>query len=179
MKTIATIATAALLGTCLGIAGGCSQSAPQGKPTAAKTGANAHDHGEHSHPSTGPHDGLLIELGKEEYHGELVHDDDAGTVTIYILDHDAKDAVAIDAKELRINLKHDGKGEQFKLAAAPQDGDEKGKASRFVSKDKELGEDLDHEGAEARLVVEIGGKSFTGEIRHDHDHDHGEHKHKD
>lgn len=180
MKAIVTLATTALVGTCLSFTGGCSKSPPQGKSAdppsnARQSGANGHE--EHAHPSTGPHDGHLIELGKEEYHAELVHDDDAGTVTIYILDHNAKDAVAIDAKELRINLKHDGKGEQFKLAAAPQDEDEKGKASRFVSSDKELSEDLDHEGAEARLVVEIGGKSYTGKVKHDHDD--GEHKHKD
>lgn len=185
MKAIVTLAIMALVGTCLSFTGGCSKSPPQGKsadpPSNAKqSGASGHNHEEHAHPSTGPHDGHLIELGKEEYHAELVHDDDAGTVTIYILDHDAKDAVAIDAKELRINLKHDGKGEQFKLAAAPQDGDEKGKASRFVSRDKELSEDLDHAGAEARLVVEIGGKSYTGEIKHDQDgHDHDERKHKE
>lgn len=179
MKTISTLATAALVGLVFG--GGCSE-APQGKSADAKStahqaGAKAHDHAEHAHPSTGPHDGHLIELGKEEFHAELVHDEDAGTVTIYLLDHEAKDAVAIDAKEVRINLKHDGKGEQFKLTAAPQDGDGQGKASRFVSKDKELGEDLDHEGAEARLVVEIGGNSYTGEIEHDHDH--ADHNHKE
>jgi hypothetical protein len=184
MKVIVTLVTSALVGSCLCLSGGCSKSLPEGKsagpPSNAKpAGADDHDHGKHPHPSTGPHGGALIELGKEEYHAELIHDDAAGTVTIYILDHDATDFVAIDAKELRINLKHHGKGEQFVLDAAPQDADEKGKASRFVSKDKELGEDLDHEDAEARLVVEIGGKSYTGEIKGDHDHDHDGHNHKE
>jgi hypothetical protein len=183
MKMLTKIAATAVLGTLLGITSGCSETPPKGKPADGKpvaksSGAAAHDHDEHGHPSAGPHGGHLIELGKEEYHAEIVHDDDAGTVTIYILDQDAKDAVAIDAEELRINLKHDGKGEQFTLTADPQKEDAKGKASRFVSKDKELSEDLDHKGANARLVVEIAGKSFTGEIKHDHDGDeHGKHKH--
>ncbi len=71
----------------------------------------------HSHPTEGPHHGTLIELGKEEYHAELVHDDKM--VTIYILDSAAKTAVPIDSLELVINLVHDGKPEQFKLAASP------------------------------------------------------------
>jgi len=160
---------------------GCSETPKgntAGKETAAKKSGDAHDHDEHAHASTGPHGGPIIELGKEDYHAELVHDEGAGTVTVYLLDHEAKGAVAIDAKEVRINLKHDGKGEQFKLAASPQEGDEADKSSRFVSEDKHLGEDLDHEAAEARLVVEIDGKSYTGKIAHQHDHDREEGGHK-
>ncbi len=44
-------------------------------------------------------------------------------MTIYILDSAAKTAVPIDAQELVINLVHDGKPEQFKLAASPDAGD--------------------------------------------------------
>jgi hypothetical protein len=181
MKTTVNITSAALLA--LALAAGCSetpQATTSGKSPAKKS-EEGHDHHEHAHASTGPHGGPVIELGKEDYHAELVHDEAVGTVTIYILDHEAKAAVAIDAKELRINLKHDGKGEQFKLAASPQEGDEAEKSSRFVSEDKHLGEDLDGEGTEARLVVEIDGKSYTGKIEHKHDHDHdheeGGHKH--
>ncbi|MCE2751496.1 MAG: hypothetical protein LW720_06355 [Pirellula sp.] len=36
----------------------------------------------HAHPSEGPHHGSLVELGKEEFHAELVHD--SKSVTIYI-----------------------------------------------------------------------------------------------
>lgn len=170
MRRFATIAATALLGTCIGFAGGCTESAPKTEPKKVESTSGAHDHAEHAHPSTGPHSGALIELGKEEYHAELVHDANAGTVTIYILGHDAQEAVTIDAKEIRINIRHDAEGAQFELAAAPQDGDEAGQASRFVSHDKALGEALDQEGAQARLVVEIDGKSFTGAIEHDHDH---------
>lgn len=140
---------------------------------------DGHDHSEdgHDHPSEGPHHGHLVELGNEEYHAELVHDDDAGTVTIYLLDGSAKKAVPIDAAELMVNLKHDGKGEQFKIAAAPDEGDPNGKSSRFISDDPELGEDLDREGVEATLVVKISGKSYRGDMSHDHDdHGHGGHE---
>lgn len=129
----------------------------------------------HAHPSEGPHHGSLIELGNEEYHAELVHDEEAGSVTIYILDGSAKKAVAIEAQEITINLKHDGKPAQFKLNASPDANDPDGKSSRFVSEDKQLAGALDAEGADARLVLKIEGKSYNGSLEHSHDH--AGHKH--
>lgn len=168
MKTLTSLSFCMLIATLLGTAG-CGKS-DQGstKPVApAAAGANAH-------PSEGPHHGGLIELGNEEYHAELVHDDAAGNVTIYILDSAAKQSVPIDAAELKINLSLDGNAEQFSLAASPDANDPAGKASRFTSTDAELAEELDHEGA-AQLVVTINGKQFRGEIVHDDDHE--EHNH--
>lgn len=127
------------------------------------------------HPSEGPHHGSLIELGNEEYHAELVHDDASGTVTIYLLDSSAKVAVTVDAKNLQINLSHEGKAEQFNLDASPETGDPAGKASRFISSDTELAEELDHEGAQAQLVVSIAGKQYRGAIEHDDDHEGHDH----
>ncbi len=125
----------------------------------------------HDHPSEGPHGGSLIELGNEEYHAELVHDEQAKTVTIYILDSAAKMSVPIDATDVAINLKHEGRGEQFKLAASADQNDAQGKSSRFLSSEAELAEDLDREGAEAELVVTINGKPYRGALEHEHDHE--------
>jgi hypothetical protein len=125
----------------------------------------------HDHPSEGPHHGTLIELGKEEFHAELVHDEK--TVTIYILNGAAKSAVPIDSLELVINLLHDGKPEQFKLAAAPDNGDPSGKSSRFVSNDAELAGHIDDDRSSPKLSVSINGKAYRGVISHDHtSHDH-------
>jgi hypothetical protein len=143
--------------------------------------AAAHDehdeggHGEHDeagHPEHGPNGGVLVELGDEEYHAEVVHKDK--TIFVYLLDKAAKDAVPIDAKEVTINLLHDGKPEQFALKAEPQSGDGEGKASKFVSEDAELVADLDAEKTEPRLSVTINGTPYTGEIHHHHGHAHGE-----
>ncbi|QDT44201.1 hypothetical protein Pan241w_43090 [Gimesia alba] len=158
---------------------GCKNEADQGKTfdeaAPEDVTMDEHDHG-HDHPSEGPHHGSLIELGKEAYHGELVHDEKSGAITVYILDGAAKASVPIKAESVLINVKHDGKGQQFTLAASPEKGDPEGKSSKFMTEDKTLGELL-HEGdTTARLVLEIDGKSFTGEIDahdHDHDHDHG------
>ena len=143
---------------------GCGQSEPGPIGSASPTTVDADDH-----PSEGPHHGELIELGNEAYHAELVHDDAAGSVTIYLLDSEAKKSVPIDTAELLVNLSHEGQAEQFKLAANPDVGDPPGMSSRFTSTDTELAEELDH--SEAELVVMIGEKQFRGAIAHDHDHE--------
>lgn len=128
----------------------------------------------HAHPTEGPHHGTLVELGKEEYHAEVVHTKDA--VTVYILDNHAEKAVSIDATEVTINVVHEGKPEQFKLAASPDAGDEAGKASRFTIADAELAAHIDDSAAAPKLSLSIAGKPYRGEIKHDHDghdHDHG------
>lgn len=150
---------------------GCGES-KQNAPAANSSSTEAD---EHAHPTEGPHHGSLIELGNEEYHAELVHDDAAGTVTIYLLDSAAKAVVPVDAKQLQINLSHDGEAEQFELLATPEAGDPPGKASKFVSSDAELAEELDHEGVQAQLVVSIAGKQYRGTIEHDHDHEGHDH----
>ena len=146
----------------VGCGGKSSTSGPETSPPPATVDG-------HAHPTEGPHHGGLIELGNEEYHAELVHDDEAGTVTIYILDGAATTQVPIDATEITINVKHDGTPEQFSLAASPDANDPQGKSSRFLSSDAELAHHLDEEGAEPRLVLSINGKSYRGTIAHEHD----------
>ena len=132
-------------------------------------------HAGHAHPTEGPHHGDLIELGNEEYHAELLHDEQS--VTIYILNGSADAQVPIDATEITINTKHGGQPEQFKLAASPDQDDPAGMSSRFVSNNADLVAHIDEEGAEHRLVLTINGKSYRGEIAHDHDHGHDGHNH--
>ncbi len=165
------LALASLTGVLMVV--GCGPASP---PKAGPGGNTSH--AEHPHPTEGPHGGHLIELGDEQYHVELMHDEKAGEVTFYVLDSSAQKVVPIDAAELVVNLKHGGKAEQFKIAAKPEAGEAKGMSSRFFSADKELAGDLDAEGADAQLVVTIAGKQFRGAIEHEHDDKgHAEHKH--
>jgi hypothetical protein len=142
---------------------------PASSPAAVESHAD-HDH-QHAHPEHGPHQGELIELGNEEYHAELMHADES--VTIYILDSSAAKVIPISAREVTINLKHEGKPKQFQLVAAPEANDPEGKSSKFISNDAELAGHLDDEDADARLVVEIEGKSYRGNLAHEH-HEHAE-----
>lgn len=164
----------------IGCNGGSSQPSESSHhaQTAAPPATVEIGHDDHAHPSEGPHGGSLIELGNEEYHAELVHDDASHTVTVYLLDSSAKKSVPIYATEILVNLSHDGKAEQFPLRSGPQSTDPTGKSSRFASTETELAEDLDDDAVKAQLVVEIGGKQYRGEIHHDHDaHDHEGHEH--
>ena len=163
---------------CQGAAEPTGGTEPARNSTPAGQKHAGHDHGKHAHPSEGPHHGDLVELGNEEYHGEVVHNEEAGTLVVYILDGAATNQVAIDATELTINVSHDGRPEQFTLTALPDDGDEKGKSSRFVSDDQDLAAHLDEEDTHLRLVVKINGTTFRGEIKHDHDHAGHNHQHE-
>jgi hypothetical protein len=136
------------------------------------------EHEEHAHEhAAGPHGGDILELG--EYHGELVHDDAAGAVTVYILDGAATANVPVDAKEAVINITREGLGKQFTLAASPLEGEPEGWSSRFVSTEAELAKELDGEGTAAVFAVSINGEPHRAMVEHahDHDHDHGDHDH--
>jgi len=146
-----------------------------GGQSAAPVADAGHDDHEHS---AGPHGGDILELG--EYHGELVHDDAAGTVTVYILDGAAAETVPIDGKEAVINITREGLGKQFTLAASPLEGEPEGWSSRFVSTEAELAKELDGEGTAAVFAVSINGEQHRAMVEHKHDHDHGHgHDHGD
>jgi len=162
-----------LLSVCSVSLAGCGQSFCNG-------GDCGHDHGpvtqplhasQYVHPTEGPHHGDLVELGNEEFHAEIVHDEATGTLTVYLLDSCAVNAVGSKSTEVKINLSHDGTAEQFVLVASPQPMDSPGESSRYVSHDAELAEELDHAHGSAQLVLMIQGKQYRGKIEHDHDHD--------
>lgn len=154
----------ALVAACSFSLSGCG---PKTAPNAATESAEVDPH---DHPHEGPHHGTLVELGDEEYHAEVVHDENS--VTVYVLDASAKQAFAIDAKELIISVLHDGTPEQVKLLASPEETDVAGKSSRFTVTDADLVSHLDDVAAAPKLSLTIDGTAYRGEIMHDHDHDH-------
>jgi hypothetical protein len=129
---------------------------------------------EHAHSEHGPHEGHLIELGNEEYHAELTHDDATKTVAIYLLGPDAKTAVTIpDTETLTLNLKVGEEPLQAKLTAEKQASDPEGQASKFVVVDEKVLEALEAPKTTGRLSVKIGEKSYSGPVEHEeHGHDH-------
>jgi len=195
LTSVVALLTAALLVGCGSEPENTASNAASNKPSATVESGGTHDH-----PSEGPHGGDLIELGNEEYHAELIHpenhDDDAKPregadhkdgddadhdhlgITIYILDGTAKKMVPIDAVDVTVNLSHDGKPEQFKLAAMPTESDPEGKSSRFASDDKDLLEHFHEEDVQGTLVLRIDGKSYRGKLAHSHaGHGHKGHGH--
>ncbi len=152
--------------------GGCYKPNEQAGKPGGSSAKPAQSHG-HDHPSTGPHKGSLIELGDEEYHAELLHDDAAHKVTIYLLDSKATGKATSSEAKIALNFVVDGKPQQFMLAAVPDAGDAAGSASKFEAVDEALCTALDAPKSAGKLNVTIGGKQYTGAIAADgHGHDH-------
>ena len=167
-----------LLTTLSFLAAGCQPAAPpasSGGPVTTPPPATVEaGHADHGHASEGPHHGALVELGNEEYHAEVVHDDATGTVTVYLLDSSAKNSATTTATEATINVKHGDTPEQYKLAAQPEEGNPAGQTSRFTLTDKELIEHLHEAAAGAKLNITIGDTPYTGAIPAE---DHAAHDH--
>ena len=146
-------------------------------PLATDVGDNAD--AAHQHPTEGPHGGHLIELGNEEYHAEMLHDEKTHTVTVYLLDGPAKETVSISLAEITLQLFQDGEFVKYGLKAVPGQEDAAGSASRFEIVDASLCDALSHDGeTRGRLQVTIDGKPFTGTIDHHGHEDPGHEGHK-
>jgi len=147
--------------------------------------AHYDDSPEHSHDD----DGEAHHKGEHDDDPEEHHEDgdDAHAahghagITIYILDGAAQNQVPIEAAEITLNLTHDGKPVQYKLAANSDSGDAEGKSSHFASSEQGLLE-LFHEAehVQGTLVLNIGGKSYRGSLAHGHAHsdEHGHDNHE-
>jgi hypothetical protein len=175
LASLAIFWTAALVGL-----PGCGQRASESAGAGGEHAA-AHDDHAHDHGHEGPHGGHIVELGTEEHHAELTHDDEAHRIGIYLLGSDAKTAAPIDAESVTINVSVDGQPSQYVLSAVAQPGEPAGKASYFELVSEPLCAVVcgESEGAKshARLSLTISGKPYVGLIKteaHEHDHNHAE-----
>ena len=89
---------------------------------AAKSQASAHSH---DHDAHGPNKGDLLEIGRGEYHAELVVDEESNQVVVYLLDSTLKSYISIDAAHLVVNFKVGNKPVQVKMLPVPQEADAK------------------------------------------------------
>jgi hypothetical protein len=134
----------------------------------ASTGDSAAD----AHPAEGPHRGSLIELGDEEFHAELVHDEDTDTITIYVLDKEAPKAMPVTARTVTLDIRAAGRSHRYTLVAKVRGTEGFGATSVFAASDNLLCQLLDVDGVSARLTIEIDGKSFVGKLgKHAHRED--------
>lgn len=142
------------------------------------------DHSGHGHGAHGPNGGDIVEVGNEEFHAEVVVDEDEHRINVFILGSDAKTAKPIAASEISISFKHGDEVEEFKLAASALDGEAEGQASKFTIADEELFEELHEHSEGATLKFTSGGEELSGTVTHSHDHGHShghgdEHAHGD
>lgn len=137
-----------------------------------QAGHEEHGHDEHAH---GPHGGELIELGKEEFHAELIVDDKTHSLKVFLLGPDAKTAATTDAPELSIVPE----GATTAWVLKPAEGQPEGMVSEFVLVDEKVVHDLLDAGfLHGDLKIKIGGTPFNAGLdihfHGDHDHDHGD-----
>src|SRR5262245_51501067 len=116
--------------------GGCSSSPPEAPPAATVTDEHDHEHADdhghdHEHGHEGPHGGHIVELGTENYHAELTHDDATHGVGVYVLDGAAKANAPVAVEWVTINAVAGGPPMQFSLPAKALADDPAGKASYF------------------------------------------------
>ena len=125
--------------------------------------ARADDH-------VGPHKGIVVEWGDEEYHPEIVVDKEKGTVTVYVYgNHDdlhKKKLKAIDSKSLTLVLKTTP-ATTVKLEPAPADDkerkdDPKGSSTKFVGKNDVFTKDMKWEGT---ISGKVGTKPYSGDFK--------------
>ncbi len=118
----------------------------------------------------GPHKGVVIEWGEEEYHAELVFDKKEGTATVYVYGDHAefhkKKLKGVDSKELKLVLKTTPPT-TVKLVPAPEKDkdrkdDAKGVCTKFVGKDDLLKKEVKHTGT---LSAKVGTKPYSGDFK--------------
>lgn len=131
---------------------------------------------QHNHAELGPHGGQLVELGEEEYHAEIIHDDNTHAVSVYVLDGKAEATVAISAPSVTIDVDLDGATRRFSLSAVHLGQEDSTRTFCFEAVDEALCHALDEEGSKSTVHVEIDGQSFSGVFAHVHEHGH-EHDH--
>jgi hypothetical protein len=134
------------------------------KSQAPQTQATAHKHDAH-----GPNNGDLLEIGRGEYHAELVIDEESNQVIVYLLDSALKSYISIDASHLVVNFKVGNKPVQVKLLPVPQDADAQNLSSRFSLISPELFAALHDSKSDAKLSLRIGKKSYVSKLAHNHD----------
>ena len=138
---------------------------------------HGHEHHDHDHAHDGPHGGTLVELGSEDIHAELVVDESAKRIDVYVLGADAETASPVESAEVSLNFRHGDEVESFTLSAAPQDGDPEGQASVFSTSSEEAFDELHEHTEGATLKIKVGEKIYIGGAIHSHEH--GDHEHKD
>lgn len=110
----------------------------------------------------GPHKGKLIPLGEKRYHAELLHDN--LSVTVYLLDGEAKQLLPIESDDILIDLLVFGDPRQYRLKAFPDPTDPPGRSSRFMGVEEKLTGVIGRESSRPQLTVTIDGVSWTATI---------------
>lgn len=130
------------------------------------------EHDEHDHKA--PHDGTLRMVGDHEAQLEFLLDDEAGKLSLYVLDGEAEKPQASEAKEIAVKFSIDGKDVELKLA---RDESNKKDTLYTVQDDRLKG----HHELDGSVSWPRGEKTEELDFEvghHEEDHDHSKEKEK-
>lgn len=156
----------------LGFLAGCDTETAKAPPTKG-TSPKEEKHEEEGHMH-GPNGGEVVELEGEgdHFHLEWERNVDSGLVTFYLLDKDLNNVAETDATEITIETKVGDKESKYTLPRSASES-ETAKTTKFELTDKALVTSLSApEGVKNTVKISIGGKPYSGDVKHDPDHDH-------
>ena len=112
----------------------------------------------------GPHDGIVVKWGEEEYHPEIVVDKKTGTVTVYVYGtHDdlhKKKLKAIDSESLTLVVKT-SPATTVKLMPGVVRDHPKGWSTKFTAKHDVFTKDMKWAGT---ISGKVGNKPYSGDF---------------
>lgn len=143
-----------------GVGCGNGEQSHGSKPADRATPQDGQKAGGEGHSHVAPHGGIVKTVGQN--HVELTFDAKNGTITFYILGDNEQVAYPVEAQPMKIQVKRtDQQGfDDFiavNLDPIPQEGDPKGKTSRFAGTHAEL---IGAKAFEATLHPKIDGKAY-------------------
>jgi len=109
------------------------------------------------HVHRAPHGGLLVELGDEFAHVELVLEGATGKVTAYVLDGEVEKPIRLEQKEIVLRTK--GGDLALQAVGSPLTGEKPGDSSQFEGQSDGLKGTKELDGTLLRIVVK--GKELT------------------
>jgi hypothetical protein len=123
----------------------------------SRSSSDGHHHAAHEHRA--PHGGTLVELGDHAYTVELVRDDAAGKLTMYVLDGHAENFIRLKAHAIELVAMPGGKFTRVSLQAVanPATGETVGDTSQFTGEAEWLKSAADFSGI---FTLEIRGTKF-------------------
>ncbi len=106
---------------------------PAGRAAVSPAPAASHEH-------EAPHGGMLVELGDEFAHVELVLDGASGRLTAFVLDGEAERSVRVSQPELAVQVRAAGREVRLvlKAVANPLTGESVGDSSEFAAEEPSL-----------------------------------------
>ncbi len=124
----------AVVGVSLLVLPGCNQPGKKDEPKEKKAAAKKKEHDDgHGHPA-GAHGGIIVEVGRDNYHAEAVFE--KGTLRLYTLGNDESKVIDVEKQTLKAFVKAEGAADAVEMALepTPQAGDKPGRTSQFVGK---------------------------------------------